>query len=120
MNMCIVNPTRKPIRTDRGGDGHYGAPRLKIQDGNYLRYRHKGTDFLCDPGQDVFAPVFGKITRLAYPYSHGQYTGLVIDASWITIKMFYLAPSKTPWAEHFILAIKSARHRISAGSTARP
>jgi len=90
--MRIVNPTKKAVRVDKGGDGHYGAPRTKIRNGRTYHYKHKGTDFFCDPGQDVVSPVFGKIVRIAYPYADKNYGGVVIDAHWIVIKLFYMDP----------------------------
>ena len=90
--MKILNPTGRHIRVDRGGDGHYGAPRTKKKDGKIIHYKHKGTDFSCGPGQDVVSPVLGKVTRIAFPYPNSEYSGLVIDADWIAIKLFYFNP----------------------------
>lgn len=90
----MISPTKLGIRADRGGDGKYGAPRSKTVKGKIIKYEHKGTDFSCVPGQDVVAPVFGKVTRVAYPYPDKSYSGLVFDAEWITIKMFYVEPDK--------------------------
>jgi len=94
-SMKMISPTGLGIRSDGGGDGHFGAPRTKTKNKKPFHYEHKGTDFLCKPGQDVVAPVFGKIVRIAYPYPDKEYSGLVIDADWIKIKLFYIEPIKS-------------------------
>jgi len=80
----MISPTGKGIRSDAAGDGHYGAPR-----GNR---KHNGTDYLCDPGQHIVAPIAGIFTRIAYPYPDKTYSGLVIEGKHLTVKMFYFDP----------------------------
>jgi hypothetical protein len=82
----MISPTGLWIRSDRLGDGHFGARR----DGG--RRNHAGTDFECAPGNPVFAPIAGRIVREARPYSDGDYSGLLIQNSQISIKMFYFEP----------------------------
>lgn len=83
----MISPTGQGVRSDAMGDGHFGARR----DGG--RRRHNGTDFICDPGQDVVAPIGGKIVRTARPYADDpNYSGLVIRSDRMTIRMFYLEP----------------------------
>jgi len=48
------------IRVDDSGDGHFGAPR-----GGRT---HRGVDYLCRPGDPVFAPVGGTVTKLGFAY----------------------------------------------------
>jgi len=85
----IISPTGLGIRSDSGGDGHYGASRRKGD----KKYKHKGTDFICQDGQVVQAPIAGEVVRIARPYiDHPEYSGLVIDGGWIRVKMFYLEP----------------------------
>lgn len=87
----MMNPTGKGIRNDAGGSGYYGAPRRKIKaDGTAEIYRHKGTDLECEPGQDVISPLTGIVKRKAIAYSGSKFTGLVIEAKKMTIKMLYL------------------------------
>ena len=81
----MISPTGKGIRNDSKGAGHYGAPR-----GNR---KHRGTDYLCEPGQFVLSPIFGKIERIAYPYADKSYSGIVIRGKHLTVKMFYLNPT---------------------------
>jgi len=84
----MINPTGRRIRNDSGGSGGYGSKR-----GARL---HKGTDFFVIPGEKVFSPISGVVTRIANPYSGTKaYSGLVIRNSKITIKMFYLLPYTT-------------------------
>ena len=80
--MIISSPTCLGIRSDSKGDGAYGAMRG-------IR-RHKGTDFLCVPGQDIVCPIDeGIITRENYPYPDLSYHGLTIRSKDIEIVIFY-------------------------------
>lgn len=92
----IVNPTGGKIRSDAGGDGHYGAKRSKKEKkgGTWVSivYSHRGTDFEGCPIQPVYAPISGKITRKAAPYRNSHYSGVVIKGPVGEIKMFYLQP----------------------------
>jgi len=84
--MEVYNPTGKGIRMDVGGDGHHGAPR-----GSRL---HDGIDFMCEPGQRIYAPISGDIIRPSSPYADdSRYGGLVIANDRITIKLWYFNPS---------------------------
>ncbi len=82
--MRLYNPTGKGIRSDSGGDGHFGARRGKR--------KHEGIDLLCKPGQVVIAPIAGKIIR-SYPYQNDRvYTGVSILADYYMVKLWYLTP----------------------------
>ncbi len=74
------------MRNDSEGLGHYHAPR-----GTRL---HEGMDFLCRLGQEIVAPISGRITRRSYPYSDLSYSGCVIVGDDITVKMWYFMPDK--------------------------
>jgi murein DD-endopeptidase MepM/ murein hydrolase activator NlpD len=50
-----VNPTGGAIRSDSGGDGHYGASRSRVGGVHY------GVDYSGVAGQDVVAPISGTI-----------------------------------------------------------
>jgi len=80
----MISPTGKGIRSDPKGDGHYGTSRGSR--------KHKGVDYLCDPEQDIYAPISGIITRIAYPYKDKSYSGVVIEGKHLTVKMFYFEP----------------------------
>lgn len=55
---------------------------------------HSGVDIVATAGQAIYAPVTGKITRLAYPYASDlSYTGLEIINDDYNIKIFYIAPT---------------------------
>lgn len=83
----MISPTGKPVRgTDKWGEGRYGAKR-----GDHL---HKGADFICEPGQDVMAPISGLVEREARPYAEGEYSGLLIREALFAVKMFYFEPIK--------------------------
>ena len=83
----MISPTGQGVRSDRMGDGHFGASR----DGG--KRSHNGTDFICTPGQQVAAPIDGVIVRAARPYADdANYSGVVIENGQMSIKMFYLEP----------------------------
>jgi len=83
-SALMESPTDLGIRSDSEGQGHYRAKRGKRL--------HAGTDYLCKPGQSVFSPIAGKIKRIAYPYPDKQYSGVVIEGEFFTIKLFYFKP----------------------------
>lgn len=89
----ITNPTGGKVRSDAGGDGHYGASRTKTINGKTVRYAHRGTDFEGTPGQPVKAPIGGIIKRKAKPYSSGHYSGCLIVGRKGMCKMFYFEPN---------------------------
>ena len=88
-----MNPTGLPIRNDRGGLGHYGAPRSKINpDGGKVFYTHKGVDYQCLPGQDIWAFATGRIIRPSDPYGGGDYSGMIFETKRALFKVFYFSP----------------------------
>lgn len=79
----LINPTGRGVRVDGAGDGNYGASRGSR--------KHRGTDFYCEPGQDIESPIDGVIKRLSYPYEgDARYTGCVIEGKRLSVKLFYL------------------------------
>ncbi len=83
----MISPTGKdPRGTDGQGCGAYGSPR-----GGRT---HAGTDYVCDPGQDVYAPISGTLTRETRPYATGPYSGVIISNSRMDVSLFYLLPNK--------------------------
>lgn len=83
----MISPTGKGIRNDSLGSGHYGA----MRGGS----RHKGFDFLCDPGQTVVAPIGGTILRVARPYGNSEYSGVLLAGKTLALKLFYLLPDES-------------------------
>lgn len=82
----VVNPL--VIRVDGGGDGHFGTGRIG--------HIHQGIDLVCRPGQNVYAPFSGKVTRLATPYPDDlRWQGLVIESDVLgyECKLFYCTPA---------------------------
>jgi hypothetical protein len=81
------------------GDGHYGAPRGDR--------KHRGVDYICRPGDYVYAPCDGIITRHGFPYS-GDETFRLIEITdyrgWKHVLM-YVTP------------ILSARHSVKKEQT---
>lgn len=83
----------RKIRIDRGGDGHFGAKRSKINSqGETEVYSHKGVDYECIPGDPEYMPFTGRIIREARPYAKGPYTGVLIESKRMTVKIFYVEP----------------------------
>jgi len=56
--MIRIAPT---IRSDRQGDGHFGARRGSRT--------HNGIDYIVTPGDLIASPVDGMITKVGYPYA---------------------------------------------------
>ena len=89
----MINPTSYGIRDqDKWGSGAYGASRGKR--------KHSGVDFICNPGQNIYYPFdSGYMTRIARPYSKGEYLGCEISAidkgKPYICKLFYFVPNAT-------------------------
>lgn len=88
----MISPTKLGMRgNDKWGSGLYGASRGGR--------KHRGADFICIPGQEVWAPTRGMVVRIAYPYAEPykdiMYSGILIEANDCAIKMFYFEPLKT-------------------------
>ena len=89
----MISPTGLTIRgQDKWGSGAFGASRGKR--------KHNGVDFICTPGQSVWFPFdVGYMTRIARPYSKGDYLGCEIHAedkgSFYVCKLFYFIPNAT-------------------------
>lgn len=82
----VVNPMA--VRVDGGGDGHYSAGRIG--------HVHQGTDVICRPGQNVYAPFSGKVTRRTAPYPDDlRWQGMVIESDVLgyECKLFYCTPA---------------------------
>jgi len=89
----MVSPTGKGLRqSDKYGRGAYGVSRRSGT------RKHQGADYICEPGQDVVAPIAGTIKREARPYPppdwFTRYSGLVIENEYCSIKLFYLEPMR--------------------------
>jgi len=82
----MISPTGKGIRTrDKWGSGRYNVSRGDR--------KHKGTDFICEPGQWVVCPIDeAEVYRVARPYLREGYSGLVLTGAKIALKLFYLEP----------------------------
>ncbi|NOR81076.1 MAG: peptidoglycan DD-metalloendopeptidase family protein [Methyloprofundus sp.] len=89
--VAYGSPTGLAIRgTDSYGSGHHGASR-----GTRI---HDGTDYNSTPGQQVKAPLSGKVTKISKPYSSGVdamvLSGVQIVASdGTTSWIWYMQPS---------------------------
>ena len=87
----MISPTGHGIRSfDRWGQGRYGASR---DGGSRI---HKGSDFICIPGQSIVSPINGVVVRERIPYSDYVngilFRGLQIKNSNCMITMFYFEP----------------------------
>lgn len=69
------------------GDGAFGANRSGGR-------KHKGIDIVAKPGETIFSPITGKVTRFPIPYSDdSRYTGIEITNSTYRIMIFYMKPN---------------------------
>jgi len=88
----LISPTGKGVRGwDDFGAGHFGASRKKKIKGETVRYGHKGSDFISEPGQIIKSPIDGTIVRMASPYAGSRFSGVVIESKDIRVKIFYLS-----------------------------
>ena len=73
------------VRIDGQGDGRFGASRGSRT--------HRGIDFICNPGGFVFAPCYGRVTKLGLPYANSDYRYVEItDALKNRHRLFYVRP----------------------------
>ena len=82
----MISPTGQGVRIDSKGSGEFLSMRgIRL---------HRGTDFLCTPGQPVVAPIKGTIHRVVYPYEDDLgYSGIDLYRKHMLIRMFYLFPN---------------------------
>ena len=82
--MKLISPTGKGIRLDDDwGSGLFGAPR-----GSGYHY---GTDFICEPGKPVFAPVTPISFGPSKPYADNpEYGGIQFEMQWCFIELWYI------------------------------
>jgi len=70
--MIILPPTKHGFRqTDAYGSGHYGASRTRATAGVQWAgqsYAHKGTDWICVPGEYAFCPCLADVTHIGWAY----------------------------------------------------
>ena len=81
----ISKITQKNIvrAADAYGAGYFGAPR-----GNHI---HQGIDIVTIPGESIFAPISGKVTRFPVPYANdSNYSGIEIKNDQFVVKIFYV------------------------------
>ncbi len=86
--MIIRSPLQDLILRgdDPTGHGYYGARRKNK--------KHRGLDLVCDPGEEVTAPISGKVTKIGYPYSFAlQFRYVEITGNVYRIRLMYVEPS---------------------------
>ena len=70
---------------DKHGCGTFNAAR-----GNHS---HQGEDYIVAPGESVFSPISGTVTRFPRPYANdSDYTGIEIKNEKYDVKIFYMTP----------------------------
>lgn len=86
----MINPTGGNIRRDARGDGRFGASRKKTdpETGKEIRYRHRGVDYVCIPGQEVWMPFTSVIIRKKNPYT--GYSGVLFRGRGIVGTLLYV------------------------------
>lgn len=89
-NKVFASPTKSAVvrGCDPLGCGSFGASRSGGS------RPHNGIDYKASPGEAIYSPIAGKITRIAYPYANDlSYTGIEIVNTSYKVKMFYLSPT---------------------------
>lgn len=84
----MINPTGGNVRRDARGFGYFGAPREKTENGKIKRYRHRGQDYVCIPGQDVYIPFTAIPIRKKSPCE--GYHGILFRGRGIIGTLFYV------------------------------
>jgi len=82
--MLITPPIRK---SDRWGEGHYGASRGDK--------KHNGTDYACCPGSQVYARSLGRVTKIGHAYTDDlsfRYVEITLKNGFIE-RYFYIEPT---------------------------
>lgn len=83
----MISPTGNGIRNDGAGSGEYDALRSGGR-------RHKGKDYLCAPGQGIYAPFDMVIDRVSYPYANDkQYLGIAWSTDEMRGRLWYFSPT---------------------------
>jgi hypothetical protein len=84
----MINPTGGCIRRDSCGFGYFGAVRVKENGGRTMRYRHRGVDYVCLPGQEVWMPFTSVVIRRKVP--HDKFNGMLFRGKGIVGTLFYV------------------------------
>ena len=87
-SKAFAKPTATGIirGCDASGCGNFGAKRT--------HGAHQGEDYTVKPGETVFSPISGKVTRFPFPYGDDlRYTGIEIKNDDYTVKIFYMKAS---------------------------
>ncbi|KAM9336373.1 leukocyte cell-derived chemotaxin-2-like [Symphorus nematophorus] len=89
--LCSGNAANSRRRTDRWGQGHYGARRGDRD--------HKGLDIVCSDGSTVHAPfdatLGGKVIVYTDPRKAAINNGIILRGEGLCIKLFYVQPDRT-------------------------
>ena len=93
---------RPEIRSDKQGDGHFGASRKNAKGS----YKHQGIDFEAKAGCDIFSEFSGVVTKIGRPYyfpspkndkqrkqNDLRYVQITDDPNGLNHRFFYVEPS---------------------------
>lgn len=86
-----MKPVDNPVvRNDSQGQGHFGAPR-----GSRI---HKGVDYEVVPGEDIYAPCDGVVTKWGFCYANEfKWRYIQVTDPWGNRhRMFYVKPGYPP------------------------
>lgn len=91
----IKSPIKNPkLRgNDKHGSGAFGAPRGAR--------KHRGVDIVSTPGESVFSPMDGKISKIGFPYGDGvggvhdatPFRYVEITGAGATARVYYVEPT---------------------------
>jgi len=82
-----VTKNNTPRNCDPLGCGHFGASR------SGGTRTHRGIDIVAVPGERIFSPITGNVSRYPIPYANdNRYSGIEIKNATYRVVMFYLKP----------------------------
>ena len=102
--LAYAKPTGQAIRgTDSYGSGAHGASRGVRT--------HDGADYISTPGQQVKAPISGKVTKISKPYSSG------IDAMVLSGVEIVASDGTSCWVWYMQPSVNIIGSVVKAGSS---
>lgn len=112
--VSAVVKNQKLRECDPAGCGNFGASRGSR--------KHYGVDIITVPGEQIYAPISGKVTRHSIPYaSSNDYKGIEITGEKYTVKIFYAIPlmpvGKTVNAGDWIATAQDITKRYTSNMT---
>lgn len=87
VHMGVSKLAMKIRGTDRYGSGAFGASR----DGGARK--HLGVDYVAQPGDTWYSPIYGKVTHVGRAYADADYGSVRIARGGVEYRILYIKPS---------------------------